>query len=242
MKLYSNSFSGQRKQGKSLAHLIMVLIIACAGASCHKSMYDVSEAFYYRPEGIYLGVADSIAAAPGYNRAKFTWQVKADPRITQTVIYWNKRQDSVTVEITRSKNERISVAYLLGNLKEGDYIFELLTKDGTGLHSLPKQISVSVYGDTYIGNLSNRRIASITKQQNGDMLISWSPVASAAIVYTTLKYGTGETAQSVRVKNADTQTILQGLQSGTAIQIATAYFPAGSLDTLTASAQSYLLP
>lgn len=242
MNLYKKLFYRKWAQYGTLNVCLMVLIIGCAFTSCHKSMYDVSKEFYYRPEGIYLGVADSIKAAPGYNRARFTWEVKADPRITQTVIYWNKRQDSVTVDVARPQNERIAMNYLVNNLAEGDYIFELLTKDGTGLRSLPKQVSVSVYGDSYIGNLTNRRIASIVKQQNGDMLVTWNAVSSTAIVYTTLKYNSGGNAQSIRVENAVTQTTLQGLQSGATIQVATSYFPAGGIDTLTALNQSYVLP
>ncbi|MGJ7029660.1 DUF4998 domain-containing protein [Niabella hirudinis] len=242
MKLYRNLFSKERSSGKLWGSLMAMLIIACVGTSCHKSMYDVSDPFYDRPEGVYLGVVDSLKVAPGYNKAKFTWEVKADPRITQTLIYWNKREDSAIINITRPQNERMAMEYTLENLSEGDYIFEFLTKDATGLRSLPRQVSVSVYGDTYVGNLRNRTIASIAKQTSGNMLVNWNAVASAAIVYTTIKYQLDGAEQTVRVENATTQTTLQGLQSGTSIQVATAFLPAGSIDTLTAVAQSYVLP
>ncbi|SDD00324.1 DUF4998 domain-containing protein [Niabella drilacis] len=242
MKLYRNVFAEQKNRGKVWAAIATALVISGVFASCNKSMFDVSEEFYYRPEGVYLGVADSLSVAPGYHRAEFTWQVKADPRITQTVIYWNNRQDSVLLDVNRPVTERISVSYVMDNLDEGDYIFEFMTKDATGLRSLPRQISVSVLGDSYIGNLRNRTIASIAKQSNGDMRVNWNDIASRAIVYTTVKYQLGGVAQAVRVANADTQTTLQGLQSGTSIQVATAYLPAGSIDTLTAIAQSYTLP
>ncbi|MCF3108181.1 DUF4998 domain-containing protein [Niabella sp. CC-SYL272] len=242
MNLYKSLSPGKWKRPGMLNGWIMALMLGCILSSCHKSMYDVSEEFYYRPEGIYLGVADSVKAVPGYNRVKLTWQVKADPRITQTLIYWNQRKDSVVVNITRTQNERIPAEFILGNLKEGDYIFELLTQNGTGLRSLPKQVSASVYGDIYIGNLRNRVIASIAKQPNGNMLIVWNPIASASILYTTVTYDSGGALQAVRVENADTQTLLQGLQSGGNIQVTTSFLPAGALDTLTASAQTYKLP
>lgn len=242
MKLYRNLFSKKRQPAKAWRCITTTVIIACVCISCHKSMFDVSDPFYDRPEGIYLGVVDSIKAAPGYNRAKFTWEVKADPRITQTILYWNKRQDSTILNVTRAKNERISMECTLENLKEGDYIFEFMTKDATGLRSLPRQISTTVYGDSYINNLRNRTVASITKQASGNMLVNWNAVASAAIVYTTIKYQLDGAAQAIRVENTTTQSTLQGLSSGTSIQVATAYLPAGSIDTLTAAAQSYVLP
>jgi len=211
----------------------MFLVVSML-TSCDKGMYDVSGEFYHRGEDLYLGVVDSVKVAPGYNKARLSWEIKADPRITKTVIYWNKRQDSTVVDVVRKSNGRTPMEIELKNLDEKDYIFELIAKNDKGLFSLPKQSAISIFGDVYIKNLRNRTIASITRQQNGDLTIVWNPIASSSILYTTLKYEGVGGSQEVKVANRDTQTILKGLKVGSKIKVSTAFLPAGALDTLNA--------
>ncbi|WP_316816697.1 DUF4998 domain-containing protein [Pedobacter nyackensis] len=232
LKKRTSDFSSIKS--KTLIISFVTFLVVSMLTSCDKGMYDVSGEFYHRGEELYLGVVDSVKVVPGYNKAKLSWEIKADPRITKTVIYWNKRKDSTVVNVVRESNGRTPMEIELKNLEEKDYIFELIAKNDNGLFSLPKQTAVSVFGDVYIKNLRNRTIASITRQQNGDLTIVWNPIASSSISYTTLKYEGIEGAQEVKVVNTDTQTILKGLKAGSQIKVSTAFLPAGALDILNA--------
>ncbi|SMC57543.1 DUF4998 domain-containing protein [Pedobacter nyackensis] len=217
---------------KTLIVSFVTFLVVSVLTSCDKGMYDVSGEFYHRGEDLYLGVVDSIKVKPGYNRAKLSWEIKADPRITKTVIYWNKRQDSTVVDVVRNNNGRVPMEIELKNLNEKDYIFEFIAKNDKGLFSIPKQISISVFGDVFIKGLKNRAVASITKQQNGDLSIVWNPIASSSILYTTLKYEGIGGSQEVRVENISNQTILKGVKPGSNIKVSTSFFLPGTLDVM----------
>jgi hypothetical protein len=243
MKTYSyfmfknRKFSFSSIKCKTLMVSFVTFLVVSMLSSCDKEMYDVSGEFYHRGEDLYLGVVDSIKIKPGYNRAKLSWEIKADPRITKAVIYWNKRRDSAVVDVVRKSNGRTPMEIELKNLDEKDYIFELIAKNDKDLFSLPKQIAISIFGDVYIKNLKNRTTASITKQQNGDLAIVWNPIASSSIIYTTLKYEGIGGSKEVRVENIDTQTILKGVKSGSNIKVSTSFFPPGTLDVMNAMDQ-----
>ena len=219
---------------KTLIVSFVTFLVVSVLTSCDKGMYDVSGEFYHRGEDLYLGVVDSLKVKPGYNRAKLSWEIKADPRITKTVIYWNKRQDSTVVDVARNNNGRIPMEIELKNLNEKDYIFEFIAKNDKGLFSIPKQISISIFGDVFVKSLKNRATASITKQQNGDVSIVWNPIASSSIIYTTLKYEGIGGSQEVRVENASNQTILKGVKPGSSIKVSTSFLPSGTLDVMNA--------
>lgn len=223
-------------------HIYIILLCALFGfASCDKGMYDVSGEFYHRPEDLYLGIVDSVQAWTGYKKVKLYWKVKSDPRITKTVIYWNNRADSTLVEVKPQENGMQSYELGISNLVEKDYSFELQTKNNKGLFSLPKQIAITVLGDDYVNGLKNRSIAKITKKSSGEVLIDWNPIASADIVYTSIRYEDQSGQQTYRVKNDEIQTTLVNPVIEKGLQVSTCFFPKGTLDTLFSKEQKILI-
>lgn len=219
---------------KRLIIWFVTILFIGAFTSCDKGMYEVSSEYSNRGEDLYLGVVDSIKIMPGYNRVKFSWEIKADPRTTKTLIYWNNRLDSASVNVVRTSSGRIAMQYELNNLPELDYIFEFVAKNDKGLFSLPKQAATRIYGDVYVKNLRNRSTTSVAKLANGDVSINWNPIASSSIVYTTLKYQSAGGSMEVKVANTDTQTILKGVIPGSSIKVSTSFLPVGSLDVFNA--------
>ena len=84
-----------------LKAILSVLIITSFVTSCD-SMNDIQSKFADQDEQVYLGKVDSIRAFPGFGRAKITWYIGADPKIEQTVIYWNMRSDSIIKDFVRT--------------------------------------------------------------------------------------------------------------------------------------------
>lgn len=134
------------------------------------------------------------------------------------------------------------MTYQLDDLREGNYIFEFITRDNDGHFSLPKEVIVLVYGEFYRESLRNRKISSIDHRDDGTMLVHWEPISSIAIKYVTITYESNGVEQSVRVENSDNETVLTGLDSGDVIRVSTTYFPENSLDEMQAPFSEYTMP
>lgn len=215
---------------------LLGVFLACDDInSIHQKYYDWGE-------DIYTGVVDSLKASAGYEKVRFDWEIGSDPRITKTVIFWNQRADSVIINVNRSQSGRIPMTYDLTNLKEGNYIFEFVTRDSEGHFSLPREIVVLVYGESYKQTLRNRGITSISKQVDGSMLINWDAISSRAIQYVTVKYTKNGGEQFIQVENDETQTVLQGLNTNDKIYVYTTYLPENALETLDSPEKEYILP
>ncbi|MRG43846.1 hypothetical protein GFS24_01910 [Chitinophaga sp. SYP-B3965] len=106
-------------------------------------------------EIMYPGKVDSVKLYPGNNRIKLTWLLKMDSRITKCRVYWNQRQDSAEVAVTRTSGvDTISV--LLNNITEGAYSFDVYSYNAQGNVSIKTNATGDVYGDFYKSNLVNR--------------------------------------------------------------------------------------
>jgi len=228
-------------------NVVKKLIVLCAVAtqlsmmSCD-DMNSIHQEYYDFGEGIYTGAVDSLKGLSGYQKVRFDWEVDADPRISKTVIYWNQREDSVVVNVNRTQGGRMGFSYDLENLKEGTYTFEFITRDNQGHFSMPMEQVVEVFGEFYVQQLRNRGVASIAKQADGTMLIEWEPIASKTVQYVTVTYTVEGVEHSVRVENADEQTVLAGLETGDIIRIRTTHLPENALGTLDALPREYTLP
>lgn len=214
--------------------LSLYLLVAC------EDVNSVHQKYFDRGEAIYMGVVDSLKGYSGYEKVTFNWEVNADPRIKRTLIYWNERADSVAVDVNREQSGRLPMSYIL-NIAEGDYIFEFITKDDEGHYSMPRELVVKVYGESYVKTLKNREIASIKKQADGSFLITWEDITSSYMKYATVKYELNGEVKSVRVENRESKTVLTGLNTGDKISIITTYLPENALDTLDSQKREYIL-
>ncbi|WP_188749658.1 DUF4998 domain-containing protein [Parapedobacter defluvii] len=221
---------------------ILCAIITQLGVMGCDDMNSIHQQYYDFGEGIYTGVVDSLKALSGYKKIRFDWEVNADPRITKTVIYWNKRTDSVVIDVSRTQSGRINLSYDLENLDEGTYTFEFITQDNQGHFSIPTELVVTVFGEFYIQSLRNRSVSAITKQLDGTMLIEWEPIASSTVQYVTVNYTVGGIEQSLRVENDEMQTVLTGLETDDVIGIVTTHLPENALEPLEAPVREYVLP
>ncbi len=216
--------------------LFMIWMTSC------DDMNSIHQKYYDWGEDIYTGVVDSLKGYGGFEKVKFSWELNSDPRITRTVIFWNQRTDSVTVDVNRSQSGRLQLEYELQNIAEGSYIFEFITRDNEGHFSLPREIVVQVYGEAYTKSLRNRRISSIVHLEDGTMLLQWDPISSVEMQYVTVEYEVNGVKQSIRIENEDNETILAGLNTGDKIRVSTAYLPKEGLDLLHAPNTEYTMP
>lgn len=135
---------------------IQILIIAALFiiTACGKSDTAYKD---FAPEGevVYPGKVDSVKIYPGNNRVKLTWLLKTDSRITKCRVYWNQRQDSLEVAVTRTAGVD-TITVLLNNMTEGPYSFDVYSYNAKGNVSIKTNATGDVYGPFYTGNLVNR--------------------------------------------------------------------------------------
>lgn len=225
------------KKGFPVVFIIFLILFS----SCD-DVNSIHQKYYDWGEDIYTGTIDSIIAHSGYERVKFDWELNADPRITKTVIYWNQRTDSIVIDVNRTQSGRILMTRELGNLREGNYIFEFMTRDNDGHFSLPTEVIVLVFGETYRQTLRNRKISSIDHRDDGTMLVHWEPISSIAMKFVTITYESNGVEQTVKVENSDNETVLPGLNSGDVIRVSTTYLPENALDELQSPFSEYTMP
>lgn len=214
---------------------ILSLVVAC------EDMNDIHQKYYDRGEDIYTGVVDSLKFSAGYNRVQFDWEVNADPRITETVIYWDRRKSSVVIDVNRTQGGAIPMTYLL-EIPEGNYVFEFITRDNEGHYSIPTEKSVLVYGPNYAKFLRNRGVTSVAWQPDGTVLMKWESIASREIQYANVEYTVNGEKKVTQVSNSENETILEGLGSGDVLTVYTTYLPDGGLDMMNSPEREYVLP
>jgi hypothetical protein len=202
-------------------------------------MNSIHQEYLDRGEAVYTGVVDSVKAKPGFKRAWLQWYLNSDLRITKTVIYWNDSRDSMVIDISRTENAPSEHETIIP-VKEGSYVFRFNTKDNLGHSSVNatfSEITVNVYGDTYVRNQINRTVTSINTSK-----IVWGPIESVTMLYTTVSYTdtSGET-KTVRAENSDTETPIPDAQAGTTVTVFSTFMPKGGLDEINGLPKTYNL-
>lgn len=196
---------------------------ACSKMDDYKSKYIQGGAITY------AGKMDSVKIFSGRNRVKVSGLFTSDPNIVKYRVFWNSRQDSVEVAVTRTTG--VDTANLIiPKLTEGVQSFEIRTYDKMGNSSVPVYVSASVFGDLYQSSLVNRGVADASYQSaDGSALITWADVNSdAGVQNMELAWtDTSGTAHDTTVASALTKqtTSLPAFKLETLFNYRTAYLP-----------------
>lgn len=163
-------------------YLIAATYTALHFMSCD-NMNDQHIGYLEEGEKIYAAKVDSVSAGPGKERIEMEVFVKSQ-RIETIRFYWNAHHDSIDFAIG---NQTGTFKFMIENLPEREYLFQVVSFDKFGNISLPYEISSLSYGENYRKILSNRRIESIKKTDDGETLIKWAAITEDAL-HTTLRY------------------------------------------------------
>lgn len=219
---------------------IITFVFLFSNVSC-EDVNSIHQKYYDEGEDIYTGVVDSLKAYVGFEKVRFEWELSADPRITNVVVYWNQRADSVVIDVLRKQSGRLLMTHDLIT-EEGNYIYEFITKDDFGHFSLPVESVVEVLGGFYVESLRSRGVTSIEKKIDGSMLIKWDAIASKEIQYVTIKYKVNGKERSIRVENDKEETILDEVNTGDVINIITTYLPENAFEEFNSLPKEYIMP
>lgn len=230
------------KQHKITAYYIIVLLVfitsACSKIDDYKSKYMADGAI------IYSGKMDSVKIFSGRNRVKVMGLFTSDPNIVKYRVFWNSRQDSVEVAVTRTSGVD-TAKVIIPNLPEGLMNFEIRTYDAQGHSSIPVDTAANVYGDLYQNSLVNRAIVSAAMQKSdGSALVIWGDVnKDAGVQNMEIKYSDkNNVLHDTVVLSATTglTTSLPIFKAGNTLSYRTAYLPTPTaIDTFYAAYQTH---
>lgn len=145
-KYFSNSF---------------VVLLAFAGLGSCTTMDEGYKDFIKDGEISYTGKIESLLVFSGQNRVQVNGLFISDPKITECRIFWNNREDSLVIPVTRTQGvDALSV--IIPNLDENIYNFEVRTYDKLGNKSIAVNSIGKVYGERYQLSLINRPIVTST--------------------------------------------------------------------------------
>lgn len=202
---------------------MLAILAACTKSDDYKKYQAIGEKSY-------PGIMDSVKIRAGKNRVLLTGLFTSDPKITHFRVFWNNRQDSVEVPVSRKGNVD-TAKVLLNNLAEGALSVEVRTYDAIGNKSIPVFAVGNAYGEQYESGVSNRTLSG--KQVTGEgVSMVWTP-SSANSPYTRLTYtSAGGTTKTLDVPGNAESTVLTGYQFNTKILVRSAYLPeATAIDT-----------
>lgn len=127
--------------------------------------------------------ADSVVLVTGRNRIQISWPKSNDPRGKMAYIYWSNRMGKDSVNV--NPNGRTS--FVINNLNEGSYIFEIIIVDEDGNSSIPITVTGEVYGENYEKYLLNRAVSAVSI--TGDTaLVTLAEVIDTNIISTEFKW------------------------------------------------------
>ena len=216
--------------------VVIISLIAGIITACTK-MDDYKK---YLKDGpiIYTGRVDSLTVYPGKNRVLLTMLLLSDPKITKVKVYWNNRHDSSVQNIVRSSGVD-TVKFMLTNLAEGTYSFEVYTYDNSGHSSVLVTADGQVYGQGYINTLFNRPIKSVTYRNRDTTLVKWFG-ASAQTLGEEMKYTDSlGVLRNVYTPMQDTMSLLYRIKRNAFFQYRTLYKPdIKAIDTFYSQYQS----
>jgi hypothetical protein len=208
----------------------ILLLIATAFMACD-DMTTIYQEYLDRGETIYIGKVDSLQLFPGDGRVKLAWEINADPRLEDCIVYWDERADSLVVPIVRDAGGgRQKMSVVVEGLAERGHIFEVRTRDVYGNISLKTEKSAPCYGEKYRGGLSNRAI--VAQEANpGVALVTWGTTENSVGVEFSYVNRAG-TPRTVLVPPEETISAFVDYVSGGEFSYTTLYLPvATSIDT-----------
>ena len=140
---------------KNISVIFLSLLIFLFYLSCD-DMEDIHEEYLELGRKVYLGKVDSVETFPGINKIKLTWYISSDPRIENTIIYWNMRSDSIIKPFNRTIAGVQKDSIVIENLPETIYDFDLKNVNSKGESSLFSYAIGTSWGERFIKSLKKR--------------------------------------------------------------------------------------
>ncbi len=140
---------------------------------------------YLDGEIVYSGKLDSIQVRPGYYRAQIDGQTTFLGNSKKVYVEFDDRKESF--QIDEELNDIFS--FIIENLDEQTYEFDIQTEDEYGNLSIPQVVSGKSVGNTFISNQESRKLSGYTTKSDGYTYANFAGNSeSPNVLFTTLNY------------------------------------------------------
>lgn len=175
----------------------------------------------YIVERDYIGKPDSSWVQPGDKRVQVGFITPKDTRAKNVVVKWGDG-DSVVFPIDYKVDRQ---TYIINNLNEQSYVFNLFTKSEDGLLSLPTELSTTVYGDNFRLSMKDREL-SHTVVFPDSVAIIWKPLSVDYLFGSEVEYQDKAGAiKKVMVRPNTNISILKDVDTSKDMIVKTAFLP-----------------
>lgn len=223
----------------------LLSVIALGGIFSCDDMNTIQREYADREERIYLGKVDSLKVYPGFGRVKICWYIGADPKIEQTVIYWNMRNDSIVKDFVRKTPGLQKDSIIIENFPEGSRYYEFRNVNSKGETSLYSAVTASSWGTNFAESLLKRKVTSLEYNYEGsEFLVGISPVSKGdSVVYSKLVYtDTDGKENTLRIERDMNHVVLPKFPDGGEFKLQTVFFLPQGMDTVYNNFMSFKAP
>lgn len=216
-----------------IALFLLVIVGACT------DMESIHEE-YLQGEKIYAGKLDSLSVMSGYKRVKILGVTDYLGNSKECIVEWDGNVEVFPIEnIEDGKFE-----FLVEDLDERNYEFEVYSKDAEGNLSIFQIVKGKAVGDVFKGSQFARRISNFVNA-DGSLAVLWADKAeSEYVIHTAMKYeNTNGGMTEVSVYPDDSLTALSNWLAGGDMEILSTIISGDNgFDTLTLDPVFSLLP
>ncbi|WP_147676549.1 DUF4998 domain-containing protein [Algibacter pacificus] len=210
-----------------LSPITLILFCFITLNSCSDQEEDDFKKFLEGGEILYTGKIDSLEVYSGKNRMLLEGMLNPDPKVTSFKVSWANGEGSITVPVEPEDIAK-PFSYVIDNLEENIYNFEIRTFDNEENSSIPVFITGKVYGDRYKNSLINRPLLKQDLQESDNSaLIEFAPVdLTSGILFSELEYTDSNNELKTFTIPLDSETlILENFNAGNTFKYRTAFIP-----------------
>jgi hypothetical protein len=174
-----------------------------------------------------------------------TWYLSADPKIEQTIIYWNLHRDSIVRDVKRDTSGLMKDSIIIDSLPEGTSLFEFKNVNKDGETSLYSNATVSVWGPQFADGLNGRIIQGFAFDYDQSVYkMTLSPASqNDNLLYSQLEYtnGHGE-KKEMRIDRDSINIELDDFPAGDSLRFRNVFFLPTGIDTVYSDYKTFLAP
>ncbi len=179
---------------------------------------------------------DSVQVNGGRMRVEISLPASDDPRAKEALITWANKTRSLEVDISQTDRTR----FMIPDLTEGSYIFDITLLDDLGNSSLTISKTGNVYGDSYEKYLINRILRSFSLT-DGQATLTFADIFDQTIVGSEVKWSQSGNEKTLFVDSTRNQVIIENFQS-LSFQYRAVYHPeAAAVDSFYSPINVYAL-
>lgn len=179
----------------------------------------------------YAGKVNGLVYRAGENRLALQFVLGSDPDVDRAVVYWNLKNDSAAISIDRASLRNDTVVYMLENMPENLYSFELYTYDASGNKSVPVYLSGKTYGEKFRSSLYHREIDTeagvngFSVMQGNDLKLAFTDSLLTSVAVKVEYTDTSGRLRTAYVRNEEMYAVLKAVKRSTELTFTTCHLP-----------------